>query len=76
MDKLEFFDERASHWGEHDEPRLGDVIREGLRAFEIMPDEQIVDLGCGTGGQTIVLAQNTPWNITAIDLFPGFIKGV
>lgn len=33
----------------------------------------IVDLGCGTGGQTIVLAQNTPGNITAIDLFPGFI---
>src|SRR3989339_33325 len=33
----------------------------------------IADLGCGTGGQTIVLAQNTPGNITAIDLFPGFI---
>lgn len=33
----------------------------------------IVDLGCGTGSQTIVLAQNTPGNITAIDLFPGFI---
>jgi ubiquinone/menaquinone biosynthesis C-methylase UbiE len=33
----------------------------------------IVDLGCGTGGQTIVLAQNTPGNITAIDLFPGYI---
>lgn len=33
----------------------------------------IVDLGCGTGGQTIVLAQNTPGNITGIDLFPGFI---
>jgi ubiquinone/menaquinone biosynthesis C-methylase UbiE len=34
---------------------------------------KIVDLGCGTGGQTIVLAQNAPGNITAIDLFPGFI---
>ena len=34
---------------------------------------KIFDLGCGTGGQTIVLAQNTPGNITAIDLFPGFI---
>ena len=34
---------------------------------------KIVDLGCGTGGKTIVLAQNTPWNIAAIDLFPGFI---
>ena len=34
---------------------------------------KIFDLGCGTGGQTMVLAQNTPGNITAIDLFPGFI---
>jgi len=33
----------------------------------------IVDLGCGTGGQTIVLAQNTPGNITGIDVFTGFI---
>ena len=34
---------------------------------------KIVDLGCGTGGQTVVLAQNTPGIITGIDLFPGFI---
>lgn len=36
-------------------------------------ESSIADLGCGTGGQTIVLAQNTPGKITAIDLFPGFI---
>jgi SAM-dependent methyltransferase len=35
---------------------------------------KIIDLGCGTGSQTIVLAQNTTCNITAIDLFPGFIE--
>ncbi len=34
---------------------------------------KIVDLGCGTGGQTMVLAQNTPGIITGIDLFPKFI---
>ena len=34
---------------------------------------KIADIGCGTGGQTMVLAQNTPGNITGIDLFPGFI---
>lgn len=33
----------------------------------------IVDLGCGTGGQTMVLAQNTRGNITGIDAFPGYI---
>lgn len=37
-------------------------------------DSQIVDLGCGTGGQTMVLAQNTPGHITGIDLFPKFIE--
>lgn len=26
----------------------------------------IADLGCGTGGQTMVLAQNTPGNITGV----------
>jgi SAM-dependent methyltransferase len=33
----------------------------------------IADIGCGTGGQTIVLANNTPGMITGIDLFPTFI---
>ncbi|HOI25629.1 MAG TPA: class I SAM-dependent methyltransferase [Caldisericia bacterium] len=36
-------------------------------------NSKIVDLGCGTGSQAIVLAQNTPGIITAIDLFPGFV---
>ena len=34
---------------------------------------KIADMGCGTGGQTMVLAQNTKAKITAIDLFPFFI---
>ena len=33
----------------------------------------IADIGCGTGGQTRVLAQHTPGHITGIDLFPAFI---
>lgn len=33
----------------------------------------IADLGCGTGGQTMTLAQNTPAKITGIDLFPTFV---
>ena len=33
----------------------------------------IADIGCGTGGQTITLAQNTPGHITGVDLFPTFI---
>jgi len=37
------------------------------------PGSEIADIGCGTGGQTMVLAQNTPGSITGIDLFPAFI---
>ena len=34
---------------------------------------RIADLGCGTGGQTMTLAQNAPGQITGLDLFPYFI---
>lgn len=37
-------------------------------------ESRIADLGCGTGGQAMVLAQHAPGHITGIDLFPGFIK--
>ena len=36
-------------------------------------DSHIADLGCGSGGQTITLAQHAPGNITGIDLSPQFI---
>jgi SAM-dependent methyltransferase len=36
-------------------------------------DSRIADIGCGTGGQTSVLARHAPGHITAIDLFPTFI---
>lgn len=35
---------------------------------------RIADLGCGTGGQTMVLAQNAPGTVTGLDLFPEFIE--
>jgi len=36
-------------------------------------ESRIADIGCGTGGQTMVLAQHAPGNIRGIDLFPAFI---
>ena len=36
-------------------------------------DSRIADIGCGTGGQTMVLAHHTLGHITGIDLFPTFI---
>lgn len=48
-----------------------------LRALSFVDNlsagSRIADLGCGTGGQTMVLAQNTQAKITGIDLFPVFI---
>lgn len=36
-------------------------------------ESRIADIGCGTGGQTRVLAEHAPGRITGIDLFPTFI---
>lgn len=36
-------------------------------------ESRIADIGCGTGGQTMVLAEQVPGQITGIDLFPKFI---
>lgn len=35
---------------------------------------RIADIGCGTGGQTMVLGQNTPCEITGIDLWKDYIN--
>ncbi len=42
-----------------------DGLKEGAR---------VADLGCGTGGQTMVLAQKIEGKITGLDFFPEFIK--
>ncbi len=39
----------------------------------LTPESKIADIGCGTGGQTMVLARNAPGTVTAIDIFPTFI---
>lgn len=36
-------------------------------------NSRIADLGCGTGGQTLVLGEHTPCRITGYDVFPDFI---
>ena len=48
-----------------------------LRALSFVENlnenSRIADLGCGTGGQTMVLAQNTAGHITGVDMVPDFI---
>lgn len=42
-------------------------------AFEKGQPLNIADIGCGSGAQTIALAQNIEGQITAVDLFPEFL---
>jgi ubiquinone/menaquinone biosynthesis C-methylase UbiE len=50
MSRREYFDTVAQRWdGWNDRENMGPRLSEGLRRFELRPDEQIVDLGCGTG---------------------------
>lgn len=51
---------------------------ETLRALSFIngltEKSKIADIGCGTGGQTMVLGQNTPCDIIGIDTWPDFIN--
>lgn len=55
-------------------PGSPEVTLNALRFIDNLTDRsRIADLGCGTGGQTMVLAQHAPGHITGLDFFPGFI---
>ena len=50
--------------------------KKALNLININKDHKlkIADIGCGSGAQTITLAQNIEGEITAIDLFPEFLE--
>ncbi len=55
-------------------PGSEEVTTKALSFIDNLTDDShIADIGCGTGGQTMVLAQQTHGSITGIDLFPTFI---
>lgn len=56
-------------------PGSPEVTQKALSFIDnLSNNSHIADIGCGTGGQTMVLAQNTQGNIMGIDLFPAFIE--
>lgn len=55
-------------------PGSPEITIKALSFIEGLTDSsRIADIGCGTGGQTMVLAEHAPGRITGIDLFPTFI---
>ncbi len=55
-------------------PGSPDITLKALSFVDNLTDEsRIADLGCGSGGQTMVLAQHAPGRIIGLDLFPIFI---
>lgn len=56
-------------------PGSPEITLQALRFIDNLTDKsRIVDLGCGTGGQTMTLAGHVSGEITGIDLFPDFIS--
>jgi ubiquinone/menaquinone biosynthesis C-methylase UbiE len=56
-------------------PGSPEVTLQALSFIDNLTDKsRIADIGCGTGGQTMTLAQNTAGNITGIDISPDFIN--
>lgn len=55
-------------------PGSPEITRKALSFVENLSSKsQIADIGCGTGGQTVKLAQYVQGNIMGIDIFPRFI---
>ncbi|WP_293739810.1 class I SAM-dependent methyltransferase [uncultured Parabacteroides sp.] len=55
-------------------PGSPEVTLKALSFIDNLTDKSLIaDIGCGTGGQTMVLAKHTLGQITGLDLFPGFI---
>jgi SAM-dependent methyltransferase len=56
-------------------PGSPEATRQAYAFLDHLPEfPRIADIGCGTGGQTMVLASLTSGHITGMDLFPRFIE--
>lgn len=55
-------------------PGSPEITRKALSFIDnLSANSHIADLGCGTGGQTMIMAGHTEGKITGVDLFPTFV---
>ena len=60
---------------EREGPGSSEMTIKALSFIENLHEiSRVADLGCGSGGQTMVLAQNIAGKIVGVDQFPGFIN--
>ncbi len=56
-------------------PGSPEITLKALSFIDCLTEKsKIADIGCGTGGQTMVLAENTSCEIIGIDVWPDFIN--
>lgn len=56
-------------------PGSPEVTLRALSFIDNLTDKSLIaDIGCGTGGQTMVLAQHVGGQITGLDFLPNFIN--
>ena len=56
-------------------PGSPEVTLKALSFIDNLTDKSLIaDIGCGTGGQTMVLAQHVAGQITGLDFLPDFIR--
>ena len=67
-----------THLGlERQGPGSPETIKKALAFLEPLDRfQEIADLGCGSGGQTLLLAELLPGRIVGLDLFPAFVDAL